>query len=90
MFTTNDVKMFVFPDPNDDHSRIGGFAELLEATAKWIRQYDPEFVETAPVYEDNDFAVCVDWMSLVGDGTDDGAKALLHKLEEHLNGLIAN
>lgn len=87
MYSRADVRMFLFPDKDDVINVIQGFDVMLSTTARWIRQYDPEFVELGTVYEDNDLAICVDWLSLVGDGaveSDTLAIGVMKKLEDHL------
>lgn len=46
---------------------IGEFAPKI---AKWVREFDPEFVSISDVYIDDDEALTHDWLCLIED--DDG------------------
>jgi hypothetical protein len=84
MYTRDDINRFLRPDKEDSINLIGGFGALIQATAAWIRDFDPDFVELASVYVDEDFPLVVDWLSLVSDPDDQGSLLILAELEKHL------
>lgn len=84
MYDKADVTAYLYPKSPLSHDLI----HLMSTpVAGWIRQYDPEFVTTSSLYEEDDEALASEWMEMVSDAVDDenpGAKALLDKLEAHL------
>jgi hypothetical protein len=86
MYNRDDIKSFIHPDKEDSVTRINGFEQLIKDTATWLREFDPEFVEMATIYVDEDFPLVVDWFSCVYG--EPGADVLLDKLAAHLNGKV--